>query len=102
MRLSEAIRKGATIRPQTFNDYWNSLDDGYMVGTCALGAALEAVGIPLQAMCEDAVRLHFPETRRSWESVPGVITLSDEIEYRNDTLHQTREEIADWLQEQGY
>lgn len=41
MRLSEAIRLGAMMRPQTFG----ALSDER--GTCAMGAAYEAAGLKL-------------------------------------------------------
>lgn len=40
MRLSEAIRLGALLKPQHFGDLWSS--DGE--ASCALGAALDALG----------------------------------------------------------
>lgn len=38
MRLSEAIMLGSTLRPQTFTTWRDT------VGTCAVGAALDAIG----------------------------------------------------------
>lgn len=43
MRLSEAIRAGAEIRPQCKDVFYNLLDG--VVCSCALGAAFEGAGL---------------------------------------------------------
>src|SRR5258706_314082 len=80
-RLSEAIRMGAKLRPQCFNSFWM---DG---GSCAMGAAYEAVGVPYGADVGDSGAKHFTYF---W----GRGAVAD-IFHRNDGLHQSREEIAD-------
>jgi len=87
LKLSEAIRIGAKIRPQSFSGYWGDGD-----GTsCVMGAAFEAVGIPYRSKGLDRAR-YFP-------SLTHVV--AEEIFYRNDNLHQSREKISDWLKAQG-
>lgn len=101
MKLSEAILLGSKIRPQGFEDYYD-----YAAGaTCALGAAMEAIGIQPKDMCLEEIWIAWPTTivmSNNRQTMPGVQTLMDEIEYRNDTLRQTREEIAAWLAREGY
>ena len=42
MKLSEAIRRGAALRPQAFEMYQGTNEEGIST-TCALGAAYEAI-----------------------------------------------------------
>lgn len=81
LRLSEAIRIGAKLRPQITNGCYRDSS-----GTCAIGAAFEATGI------------------KEWYSLAkfvGVPTnLHIQITSRNDR-GESRESIADWLQSQG-
>lgn len=86
LKLSEAIRIGAKIRPQ---NHHGLLYDGY--GTCALGSAAEARGWNL------SMRIN---VQKAFLTDVGV-DLWNQIGQRNDT-GSTREEIADWLQAQGY
>jgi hypothetical protein len=93
MRLSEAIRLGAMMRPQTFRTMLT--DDG----ACALGAALLAVG----ARPEEAVSsaLH----RWPWASTVSADcprcgrsrTVFRVITHLNDRHRWTREQIAKWV-----
>ena len=93
LRLSEAIRLGATIRPQAFRTLVT--DDG----ACALGAALLAVG----ARPEEAVRSAL--NRWPWASTvsadcPGCgrsRTVFRVITHLNDRHRWTREQIATWV-----
>ncbi|SRR5260221_2358714 len=84
LKLSEAIRIGAKLRPQCFASYF----DG--VRTCAIGAAWEGSGHPARAGVGWEVTEYFGVDR----------SLTKEAERRND-LHESRESIADWLQSQG-
>lgn len=89
--LSEAIRLGAMIRPQGFGSvYTYDVVTGARVGSCALGAALEAgwVHKPVQrrvpcpaASCEHTIP----------ELLCGVVHL-------NDRHRWSREQIADWVE----
>jgi hypothetical protein len=95
MKLSEAIRLGAMLNPQAFGNF----TDG--VGTCAIGAAHLAVGLPMR---ED---VDFP---REWDVVLEfeggcpecgltVFDTTDDLNipaHLNDTHRWTRERIADW------
>ena len=82
LKLSEAIRIGSRIRPQCFGEYY------LLGGSCALGAAKEALGVANDA-----------ELRRML-GLPYDFPLQHII-HRNDN-GQTREQIADWLESKGY
>lgn len=45
MKLSQAIKEGAKLRPQGFGDLFTTSDSGDDVLSCALGGALEATGM---------------------------------------------------------
>lgn len=93
MKLSEAIRLGAMLRPKDAMRYWTE------TGSCSIGAALEAVGEihgvslhldPRYVGCLD------PYTRalqKYWPWVTSRIVLDITIV----TIHQTREAVADWV-----
>src|ERR1051325_2910153 len=91
--FSEAIREGAKLRPQAFNEYYI---DG---GSCAVGAAAEAMGFDKVRMVEaenafaymQAAGVDCPACKRI-NSLLGVCT------HLNDTHRWTREQIADWLE----
>src|SRR5262245_42676934 len=93
MRLSEAIRLGAMMRPQAFRTL---LTDN---GACALGAALLAVG----ARPEEAVRSAL--NRWPWASTVSADcprcgrsrTVFQVITHLNDCHGWTREQIATWV-----
>ena len=94
MRLSEAISLGAMLHPQAFEMLRSP--DGQ---TCALGAALDAVGGPqssyLDLYCHWPDMLHLVVTH----PVLGVRTfLEDAIAGLNDRHRWTREAIADWVE----
>jgi hypothetical protein len=94
LKLSSAIRLGAMLKPQAFYDIY----DG--VGTCAIGAACDAMGqLDWVRELGDAVTL-FPVLRvvaghpfydqSSWSVCTVVANLND--------LHRwTREQIAEWV-----
>lgn len=90
MKLSEAIRLGAMLKPQAFG----KLSDG--VGTCALGAAEDAVGMswfaawPLQHPA-------FTAGCPACKYVPDVIDQATPA-HLNDVHRWTREQIADWVE----
>lgn len=102
MRLSEAIRLGAMLRPQGRGKF---LEQG---ATCALGGALEAVGEePMKYGMGNygAVERRWPvvNTRaphplgeRAGYVYPTPIWRA--IEDLNDCRGWTREQIADWLE----
>lgn len=105
MRLSEAIRLGAMLKPQAFGDY----TDG--IGSCAWGAANEAMGRPVDhEEVDDAwlVMLHPPVAHCPACGIVALSTPIDDaegqgaiaflVEHLNDDHRWTREAIADWVE----
>lgn len=102
MKLSEAIRLGAMLRPQTYAHFSTT------AGTCALGAAGEAVGLnlkesfgydPYVSLLAEWPILRDPVTLPKRPTHPeSVMILDDAITYLNDWQRWTREAIADWVQ----
>jgi hypothetical protein len=110
MKLSEAIRLGSLLRRQTFGPFFSSTN----CGTCAMGAALEAVGQlkQLNAPKTDATKINSRRVRKIWpwlkwrldlhhcpwcsrlESFPNVYYL---IVHLNDDDHLSREKIAELM-----
>jgi hypothetical protein len=90
LKLSEAIRIGARIRPQCRGSFFR---EG---GSCALGAAYEAITGRVLPEYADATSLH------------GVVPHMRDHNFRfsivrkNDGDRWTRERIADWLEAQGF
>lgn len=97
MRLSEAIRLGAMNRPQARG---RVLKDE---GTCALGAALEAIGESLDHRGWFPVYDHWPIARRV-VTYPGDSHRGEEMMLGsacwtlNDADRWTREQIADFVE----
>jgi hypothetical protein len=97
MLLSEAIRLGATLNPQTFK----KLHDKKTLGTCAIGAALEALGLPVGQNGAKMKELypwlfwpeyaHCPQCGRKFPNPGGVIT------HLNDRHRLSRSAIADFV-----
>ena len=106
MRLSEAIRLGALLGPQTQGTFFRSGDD-YMA-TCALGAAAGAIGAKnykgLILSWSQWPILHslVPENELpsdlAMDLYKGPRTLSWIIMVLNDTGRWTRTQIADWVE----
>lgn len=99
-KLSEWIREGAKLRPMIYGDFFGTYDDGerFVLGSCSLGAAFEAAtgntpDIDFFAFCEEMEDLVI--------AMPDE-DLLDSISARNDTTDYTREQIADWLEAEGY
>ncbi len=102
LTLSEAIRLGSMNRPQGFYNLLTA--EG---GTCALGAALDAVGQLNAAatsllLTGDAPQLDQWEPPNQTQHCPACggtsIHLSWMIAHLNDTERWTREQIADWVE----
>lgn len=108
MRLSEAIRLGAMLKPQGYTALVSS--NGRR--TCAIGAALDACGhlhvqksseLPFQWREHMAFRSPCPDCGSD-----GFVYWPDEevnlgqalttISHLNDEHHWTREQIADWVE----
>lgn len=85
LKLSEALRRGAALRPQCRNTFFNG------IGTCALGAIAEARGWIPRAEKNSGVYEFVPEGRGN---------LGGEISVRNDD-GESRESIAAWLESKG-
>jgi hypothetical protein len=95
MRLSEAIRLGSLLKPQTFGDYEN------LSGTCALGAACEAMGVDL-ACSGDIAKFEISHALLLSLDCPVChdAVAPDVVVHLNDDHRWTREAIADWLESQ--
>jgi hypothetical protein len=96
VNLSEAIRLGAMLRPQAFGV------DSDGVGTCAFGAAREAIGhdMSLEFFLMERV---FPIVSSFPSVCPAcgkqtAIKASIVSEHLNDKHRWTREQIADWVE----
>lgn len=91
MRLSEAIRLGAMMRPQVFGEYYV---DG---GSCAMGAACEAAGVSGQQI--QRYEMQWPDIiNASCPACTGHRIWASTIVHLNDDHRWTREQIADWVQ----
>ena len=100
MRLSEAIRLGAMLHPQTFGRVGRYDDGAKVVATCALGAAKEAgyfVGGLFAVRCE---RQRCPDAKCLYGRRRRVY-LTSWIAHLNDKHRWTREQIADWVDTVG-
>jgi hypothetical protein len=94
LKLSEAIRIGARIRPQCTGRWFS---DGK---SCVIGAAIEGAGWREEAQKYEQVEhvspWHWLEVR--FGSVPYAVV--DQMWRKNDA-GKSRESIADWLEAQG-
>jgi hypothetical protein len=105
MRFSDAIRLGAMLRKQAYRSFLNEHGDG----TCAIGAALEAVKgkrwlrsvIKSDKSSREIVAETFPEALPivanpvNPSGAPSQLYVI--VAYLNDTEKWTREQIADWV-----
>lgn len=99
VKLSQAIREGATLRPQAFDSFF----DGDC--SCALGAAAEAVGANDEMTPRQILRLlenHWPGLLVVEGDVRVQTKLYCKITRLNDIEKRTREEIADILEKEGH
>ena len=86
IKLSEAIRIGAAIRPQCSRSFF------YKGRSCAIGAAYEGLYGTTDGFSMGLLDSAFPHVHEGiWAQI---IT-------QNDGLRKSREQIADWLKEQG-
>lgn len=107
MKLSEAIRLGAMLRPQTYEKLFG---DGK---SCAMGAVLEASGVlaygqaldfPQGQKCELmfpilATKVLLPEDVSPWPHHPLYeIRVWNAVVFLNNNRRWTREQIADWVE----
>jgi hypothetical protein len=93
LKLSEAMRIGARIRPQCTGCFFS---EGR---SCAIGAAYEArTGRMVAYPASDPVQREFPELFDH----PGHFSELGVAIYRRNDRGDTREQIADWLESKGY
>lgn len=92
LKLSDAIRIGARYRPQAFGELY---EHG---ATCALGAAIEGIfgygEIYTAGGKRNCVDLDNYFGSKKWRDF--------DIPRKNDLSRWSREQIADWLESQGY
>ena len=98
MKLSEAIRQGAAIRPQAYRDYCTRLPDGGYA-TCALGAAYEALTGQLPPSAYGPVDHVDLFLRGKYGEAYSI--RRDAIVECNDEDRLSREEIAAQLEARG-
>lgn len=102
MKLSEAIRLGGMSHPKIIGDPFHFDNNGVIVGTCAVGSALVAIG-----KAGVGNNRAYPSLLREfpWLSNPGYVcpvcgSKSHTLEviwHLNDIHDWTRESIADWV-----
>lgn len=114
MKLSEAIRLGAMMKPQAFGKlrrvvYFYKGQPRQEIRTCALGAALDACGLltvedPQSVPFGDLFERHPEITTTLMQYCRNPMIESDRtgsvhevIVYLNDNCRWTREQIADWI-----
>ena len=104
MRLSEAIRLGAMLKPQGFG--YQSIDWMRVPATCAYGAALEAVGeVQSVQLQESILTKHWPWLKDAGVLCPAKGCVGSCIYVQgmyvvwhlNDIHRWTRERIADYV-----
>ena len=101
MKLSEAMRLGATMKPQAFG----LLRDKRNGGTCALGAVMDALGVLGEYNAHVKVQDTWPGLK--FESVGEVENPVTGDRYSrwqtiidlNNRHRWTRERIADWIEQ---
>lgn len=103
MKLSEAIRAGASKRPQAFGQYFIISDFDDPITSCAIGAAYEGNGgSPTDNLwCRRLMDETFPELlQRVTLPTPyhDSTDLHSGIARLNDKYRWSREAIADWLE----
>lgn len=107
MRLSEAIRLGAMLRPQGFGELFTRHGD--QIASCAFGAADEALTVEEPDASHDDAEISpvyrlYPFVswmhvdcpacvRRRWRAEP----VESIVHHLNDDHRWTREAIADWV-----
>lgn len=111
MKLSQAIREGAKLRPQCMYSAFGMVrteTQWCTLGSCALGAAYEAfyqkssvADTELLPQLQKATGIDF--TARVWHPEREQYDdLSEVITDLNDVYKYSREHIADWLSKIGY
>lgn len=97
MKLSEAIIKGGNyFESQDSGDDYFSED---RTCACALGGAIYAVLGDFPEDTDEFLDEFFPQLR---QRVGAVETVADRIVFLNDVQGKTREQIAQWIIDEGY
>lgn len=104
-KLSELMREGSKDTFQAFDDFFD-WDHRPLIGCCALGAVLHAVGRDearstetIETTIFDATGVRVCEYRTTHPLVnESLATVYDIVTSLNDDNKWTREAIADWLQ----
>lgn len=106
IKLSDAIRLGAMLHPQGFERLFDrSVLDGRVLSSCALGAALEAIGHSETPTLDENMEIRqFPTT---WTMLPVsecpacdnmfAGTILNALTHINDVHRWTREDMARWV-----
>lgn len=106
MKLSEAIRKGAALRPQARHGFFKKMGKDRVLCSCALAAAYEAATGTTAYLEPDPVRIglktHFPQIANTVKEGEAEWVLGQLITVKNDFRNETREQIAEWAEAQGY
>lgn len=97
MKLSEAIRLGAMLKPQGYGDASSS---ALAPATCAMGAAAQAVGNEV-----DSYQLFYKEWPFTYKlcvacpasDIDRTQCVLSQVHRLNDHYRWTRERIADWV-----
>jgi hypothetical protein len=98
MRLSGAIRIGAMMHEQAYGRSMEKDADGNIMKTCALGAAVIAIGHE-QATEEVKEQLGlYNRVRHPMNKFP--MTMGHVIASLNDDYRWTRSAIADWVEQE--
>jgi hypothetical protein len=100
LKLSEAIRLGAMLRPQYKGGYFGTVDHTSELGSCAMGAALEAAGPGAPINLEKTFPLITSYVTFTPSPSIGAVRsrLDYIITYLNDDRDWSRERIADWVE----
>jgi hypothetical protein len=107
-KLSELMREGAQNTFQAFDDFFDWTQRP-LIGCCALGSALYAIGETnpysiesLESKLHDATGIDITtQIATHPETNAGLMTLYDIITSLNDDSKWTREDIATWLENNG-
>lgn len=96
MKLSEAMRLGAMLKPQTFGWFTDAAG-----GTCAMGAATDAAGGHCLQEWSAVLRVSVatcPACGVTVRTGRGTYAGGALIVHLNDNHRWTRERIADWVE----
>lgn len=105
MKLSEAIKLGAAMHAQTCLGGYFEYKDGVLVGTCALGAAVNALGATDRGVVATIYEQTGTDVMMTHIAHPidgHVDDMYQIITELNDERGWTREQIAAWLDSKGY